>query len=59
MIEREKKSTEILKKKCNDKNLSFIDHGNINPRLLNKSGFHLNKYGTAQLLKNFYHHMKK
>ena len=31
----------ILKKKCNDENLSFIDNGNINPRMLNKSGLHL------------------
>ena len=49
----------ILKKKCNDKNLSFIDNGNINPRMLNKIGLHLNKYGTTQLTNNFYYQMKK
>ena len=27
----------ILKKKCNDKYLSFIDNGNINPHMLNKT----------------------
>ena len=40
----------ILKKKFNDKNLSFIDNVNINPRMLNKSGLHLNEYGTTQLI---------
>ena len=40
----------ILKKKLNDKNLSFIYNVNINPRMLNKSGFHLNEYGTTQLI---------
>ena len=32
----------VLKKKCNNKNLSLIDNRNINPRMLNKSGLHLN-----------------
>ena len=40
----------ILKKKFNDKNLSFTDNVNINPRMLNKSGLHLNEYGTTQLI---------
>ena len=47
----------ILKKKCNDKNFSFIDNGNIDP--LNKSGLHLNEYCTTQLVNNFCYHMKK
>ena len=45
----------IQKKKCNDKNISSIDNGNINPRMLNKSILHLNEYGTTQLANNFYH----
>ena len=49
----------ILKKKCNDKNLSFIDNGNINPHMLNKSGLCLNEYGTTQLVNNFCYRMKK
>ena len=49
----------ILKKNCNDKNLSFIDNGNINPRMLNKSRLYLNEYGTTQLVNNFYCTMKK
>ena len=38
----------ILKKKCNDKSLNFVDNGNINPPMLKKSGLHLNEYGTTQ-----------
>ena len=49
----------ILKKNCNDKNLSFIDNGNINPRMLNKSRLYLNEYGTTQLVNNFCCTMKK
>ena len=49
----------ILKKNCNNKNLSFIDNGNINPRILNKSGLHLNEYGITQLVNNFCSTMKK
>ena len=51
----------ILKKKCYNlnKNLSFNGNENINPRMLNKSGLHLNKYGTTQLLKSCYDHMNK
>ena len=48
---KEKEVNVILKKKCNDKNLSFIDNGNIDP--LNKSGLHLNEYCTTQLLITF------
>ena len=49
----------ILKRKCNDKNLSFIDNGNINPHMLNKNGLYLNEYGTTQLVNNFCYRMKK
>ena len=54
-----KKVNVILKKKINDKNLSFINNGNINPRMLNKSELHLNEYGTTQLVKTFCYNMKK
>ena len=57
--ERKKKEVSVtLKKKCNDKKLCFIDNGNINPRMLNKSGLNINEYGTTQLVNNCYH-MKK
>ena len=54
-----KEANVILKKKCNDKNLTFVDNGNINTRMLNKSGLHLNEYDTTQLVNNSYSHMKK
>ena len=54
-----KEGNVILKKKCNDKNLTFVDNGNINTRMLNKSGLHLNEYDTTQLVNNSYYHMKK
>ena len=56
---KEKEVNVILKKKCNDKNLSFIDNGNINLHMLNKSGLHLNECGTTQLVNNFCKYMKK
>ena len=54
-----KEANVILKKTCNDKNLTFVDNGNINTRMLNKSGLHLNEYDTTQLVNNSYSHMKK
>ena len=56
---KEKEVNVILKKKCNDENLNFVDNGNINLRMLNKSGFCLNEYGTTQLVINFCFVMKK
>ena len=54
-----KEANVILKKKCNDKNLTFVDNGNINTRMLNKSGLHLNENDSTQLVNNSYSHMKK
>ena len=54
-----KEANVILKKKCNDKNLAFVDNGNLNTSMLNKSGLHLNEYDTTQLVNNSYYHMKK
>lgn len=39
--------------KCGTRQLLFIDNKNINPNMSNKSGLHLNEYGTTCLLKNF------
>ena len=41
------------------KNLNFVDNGNINARIINKSGLHLNEYGTTQLVNNFCYTMNK
>ena len=54
-----KEANVILKKKCNDKNLTFVDNGNKNTRMLNKSGLHLNENDITQLVNNSYYHMKK
>ena len=48
----------ILKKKYNDKNLSFIDNGNINT-YVKQERILLNEYGTTQLVNNFCYAMKK
>ena len=48
-----------LKKKRNEKNLSFTDNGNINQLMLNKSRLHLNTFGTTQLVNNVCYTMKK
>ena len=49
----------ILKKKCNYKTLNFVDNGNINPRMLNKSRLYKNEYGIAKLVNNFCYTIKK
>ena len=41
---KEKEVNVILKKKCNDNNLNFVDNRNINPRMLDKSRLYLNEY---------------
>ena len=56
---KEKEVNVILKKKCNDNNLNFVDNRNIKPRMLNKSRLYLNEYGTTQLINNFCYIMKK
>ena len=54
MVERDK-----IKIINNDKNLHFVDNGNTNRSMLNKSGLHLNEHGITQLLNNFCHTMEK
>ena len=58
----DKKRKEVnknLQKLCNNNNLFYIDNENINLGMLNKSGLHLNEYGTTQLVNNFCFCMKK
>ena len=43
---------ELLKAKCEIRQLSFIDNKNI-LGMLNKSEIHLNEYGTTRLVNNF------
>ena len=44
---------ELLKTKCEIRQLSFIDNKNISLGMLNKSGIHLNEYGTTRCVNNF------
>ena len=44
---------ELLENKCGIRQLSFIDNKNISLGMLNKSGIHLNEYGTTRLVNNF------
>ena len=44
---------ELLKNKCGIGQLSFIYNKNISLGMLNKSGIHLNEYGTTRLVNNF------
>ena len=54
--DRKRKEVNTIKQKYNDKHLNFVDTGNINLRMLNKS---LNKYVTTPLASNFCYTMKK
>ena len=36
-----------LKRFCRQNNVNFIDHSNITPNHLNRSGIHLNNMGTS------------
>ena len=51
------KVNELLKNKCGTRPLSFIDNKNISLGVLNKSGIHLNDYGTTRLVNNFCYSM--
>ena len=42
-----------LKQACHQNHWSFIDHSNIKPTHLNRSGIHLNKAGTLLMARNF------
>ena len=49
-----KQVNDILKEPCVDKNIPFISHNGINPRLhLNGCGLHLNDKGSSCLANNF------
>ena len=44
---------ELLNTKCEIRQLSLIDNKNMSLGMLNKSGIHLNEYGTTRLVNNF------
>ena len=43
----------LLKRKCDEEKICFIDNTNINVGVLNNSGLHLNERGTTRLVNNF------
>ena len=48
----------ILKDCCTQKSWGFVDHSNISTsNHLNRSGLHLNKYGTPRLARNFTYYL--
>ena len=51
------KVNKLLKKKCERRQLLFIDNKNISLGMLNKSGTHLNETGTIRLVNNFCYDM--
>ena len=48
-----KEVNDFIKQQCLTNHLCFIDNENINLRMLNKSGLHLNENGTKRLVNNF------
>ena len=50
---------ELLKRKCVETNVAFIDHENIDIYKLNGSKLHLNKSGTNTMAKNFLQLLQK
>ena len=52
--EKASKVSSILRHECNVRNICFIDNKYISPRFhCNRSGLHLNYYGTRKLQETF------
>ena len=56
---RRKEVKQFLERKCLVEKLGFIDNQNINLKMLNQSGLHLNEYGTSRLVNNFCYNLIK
>ena len=56
---RRKEVNQFLERKCLVEKLGFIDNQNINLKMLNQSGLHLNEYGTRRLVNNFCYNLIK
>ena len=48
-----KSENSLLKRRCDEEKICFVDNTNINVGMLNNSGLHLNKRGTTRLVSNF------
>ena len=56
---RRKEVNQLLERKCLVAKLGFIDNQNINLKMLNQSGVHLNEYGTRRLFNSFCYNLMK
>ena len=52
-ITKEKSMNSLLKRRCDEEKICFVDNTNINVGMLNNSGLHLNERGTTRLVNNF------
>ena len=43
----------LLKRKCDEEKIYFVDKTNINVGMLNNSGLHLNERETVRFVNNF------
>ena len=43
----------LLKRRCDEEKICFVDNTNTNVGMLNNSGLHLNESGTTRLVNNF------
>ena len=50
--EKGKSVNSLLKRRCDEEKICFVDNTNINVGMLNNSGLHLSKYGTTLLVNN-------
>ena len=58
--EKVSKINSILRYECNVRNIFFIDNKQISPRFhCNRSGLHLNYYGTKKLQKKILYELAK
>ena len=48
-----KSENSLLKRRCDEEKICFVDNTNINVGMLNNSGLHLNERGTTRLVNNF------
>ena len=51
--EKGKSVNSLLKRRCDEEKICFVDNTNINVGMLNNSGLHLNERGTTRLVNNF------
>ena len=51
--DKEKNVNSLLKRRCDEEKICFVDYTNTNVGMLNNSGLHLNESGATRLVNNF------